>query len=295
MIPREYLRKIRQIEVRTNRLAQEMLAGAYHSAFKGRGMDFEEVREYQIGDDVRTIDWNVSARTGVTHIKKYREERELTIVILVDVSASGIIGTGVQSKRDLAAEIASVLAFSAMRNSDRVGLGLFTDEVEQFVPARKGRAHVFRLIHEILFYEPEGTRTSCQQALHFVNHVFPRRAIVFLISDFIDKGYEKALKITNQRHDVIAVQISDPSETQLPDAGWVNMEDAETGEVIEVNTSDPRVKSRYREMALAQQDARRRMLQRAGLDLIEAATDQPYLTELQNFFERRILARSSYA
>lgn len=295
MIPREYLRKIRQIEVRTNRLAQEMLAGAYHSVFKGRGMDFEEVREYQIGDDVRAIDWNVSARTGVTHIKKHREERELTIAILVDVSASGVIGTGEQSKRDLAAEIASVLAFSATRNSDRVGLALFTDEVEQFIPARKGRAHVFRLIHEILFFEPKGTGTSCQKALHFMNQVFPRRAIVFLISDFIDEGFEKALKITNQKHDVIAVHITDPSESELPDAGWVTMEDAETGHVIEVNTSDPAVAENYRKAAAARRDSRRRMLQRAGLDLIEAETGRPYLKELKNFFERRIVARNAHA
>lgn len=295
MIPREYLRKIRQIEVRTNRLAQEMLAGAYHSVFKGRGMDFEEVREYQLGDDVRTIDWNVSARTGVTHIKKYREERELTIVILVDVSASGVIGTGAQSKRDLAAEIASVLAFSATRNSDRVGLVLFTDEIEQFIPARKGRAHVFRLIREILFYEPKSSGTSCHKALHFVNQVFPRRAIVFLISDFIDEGFEKALKITNQRHDVIAVHISDPSESVLPSAGWVTMEDAETGEVIEINTSDPAVAEKYRVAAAERRESRKRMLQRAGLDLIEAETDRPYFLELKSFFERRILARNSYA
>ena len=295
MIPREYLRKIRQIEVRTNRLAQEMLAGAYHSVFKGRGMDFEEVREYQIGDDVRTIDWNVSARTGVTHIKKYREERELTIVILVDVSASGVIGTGAQSKRDLAAEIASVLAFSATRNSDRVGLVLFTDEVEQFIPARKGRAHVFHLIHEILFFEPQRTGTSCQKALHFVNQVFTRRAIVFLISDFMDQGFEKALKITNQKHDVIAVHISDPSESALPSAGWVTMEDAETGEVIEINTSDPAVARQYHEAATARRDSLRRMFPRAGLDLIEGETDRPYFQELKNFFERRILARNAYA
>ena len=295
MIPREYLRKIRQIEVRTNRLAQEMLAGAYHSVFKGRGMDFEEVREYQLGDDVRTIDWNVSARTGVTHIKKYREERELTIVILVDVSASGVIGTGAQSKRDLAAEIASVLAFSATRNSDRVGLALFTDEVEQFIPARKGRSHVFRLIREILFFEPKGSGTSCQKALHFVNRVFPRRAIVFLISDFIDQGFEKALKITNQRHDVIAIHISDPSESVLPPAGWVTMEDAETGEVIEINTSDPTVAQKYQQAATERRESRKRMLQRAGLDLIEAETDRPYFIELKSFFERRILARNSYA
>jgi len=291
VIPREYLKKIRQIEVRTSRLAQEMLVSAYHSVFKGRGMDFEEVREYQIGDDVRTIDWNVSARTGVTHIKKYREERELTMVIMVDVSASGIIGTGSQSKRDLAAEIASVLAFSATRNSDRVGLILFTDEVEQYVPARKGRSHVFRLIREILFFEPKHRATSCEKALHFLNHLFPRRAIVFLISDFIDQGFEQALKVTNQKHDLIAIHISDSSESRLPKAGWVTMEDAETGELVEINTNDAVIRGKYERAAADLRDSRRRMVQRAGLDMIEAETDRPYLLVLKKFFERRIRAR----
>jgi len=292
MIPRSYLRKIRQIEVRTNRLAQELLAGAYHSVFKGRGMDFEDVREYQLGDDVRTIDWNVSSRTGVTHIKKYREERELSMAIVVDVSASGIIGTGQQSKRDLAAEIASVLAFSATRNSDRVGLVLFTDKVEKFIPARKGRSHVFQLIREILFFEPENTGTSCEKALHFINHVFPRRAIVFLISDFIDEGYEKALKVTNRKHDVIAIRISDPSEASLPKAGWVTLEDAETGEMVEINTSDPKVVEAYEKAAGEKLERQRKMLQRAGLDSIEAETDKPYLIELKKFFERRIMKKN---
>lgn len=291
MIPRDYLKKIRQIEVRTNRLAQEMLAGAYHSVFKGRGMDFEEVREYQIGDDVRTIDWNVSARTGKTHIKKYREERELTMVIMVDLSASGIIGTGTQSKRDLAAEIASVLAFSATRNSDRVGLILFTDEVEHYVPARKGRSHVFRLIREILYFEPRNRSTSCENALHFLNHVFPRRAIVFLISDFIDEGFEKALKVTNQKHDLIAIHISDSSEFRLPRAGWVTLEDAETGDLVEVNTNDRSVRERYERAATERRNSRRSMVRRAGLDMIEAETGLPYLTDLKKFFERRIKAR----
>lgn len=292
MIPREYLKKIRRIEIRTSRLAQELLTGAYHSAFKGRGMDFEEVREYQIGDDVRTIDWNVSARTGTTHIKKFREERELAIAIMVDISASGVIGTGAQSKRDLAAEIASVLAFSASQNGDRCGLILFTDQVEKFIPARKGRAHVFRLIHEILFFEPAHNGTSCDAALHFLNHVFPRRAIVFLISDFIDKGFEKKLKVTNQKHDLIAIHVSDPSEDRLPEAGWVTMEDAETGELVEVNTNDPKTREAYETAAADLKKSRKRMLRRAGLDLIEAQTDRPYLTELKKFFERRLMMRN---
>lgn len=290
MIPREYLKKIRHIEVRTSRLAQELLVGAYHSAFKGRGMDFEEVREYQIGDDVRAIDWNVSARTGITHVKKYREERELTMVLVVDVSASGIIGSGLQSKKDLAAEIASVLAFSAMRNSDRVGLILFSSEVEHYIPARKGRSHVFSMIRDILYREPVHAGTSCQKALHFLNHVFPRRAIVFFISDFLDEGFERDLKVTNQKHDVIAIQIVDPLESQLPQAGWVILEDAETGELVELNTNDPRIRDKHERTALAQLESRRRMLRRAGLDLIETETDKPYITAIKSFFDRRCSA-----
>ena len=291
MIPREYLKKIRQIEIRTSRLAQELLSGAYHSAFKGRGMDFEEVREYQTGDDVRTIDWNVSARTNVTHIKKFREERELSICIMVDVSASGAIGAGEQSKRDLAAEIASVLAFSASKNGDRVGLILFTDDVEKCIPARKGRSHIFRLIHEILFFVPRRRGTSCTAALNFLNHVFPRRAIVFLISDFIDEGFERALKVTNQKHDLIAIHISDPNELTLPKAGWVAMEDAETGETIEINTSDPRIRDAYASAAEERRSTRRHLLQRSGLDLIETRTGEPYMRELRRFFDRRLAAR----
>lgn len=292
MIPADFLRRIRQIEIRTSRLAQDLLTGAYHSAFKGRGMDFDEVREYQIGDDVRTIDWNVSARTRVTHIKKFREERELSVVIMVDVSASNIIGTGAQSKRDLAAEIASVIAFSASRNGDRVGLILFTDEVEKFIPARKGRAHIFRIIHEILYLAPRHGGTSCRKALDFLSHVFQRRAIVFLISDYLDEGFEKKLKVTNQKHDVIAIQVSDPSESTLPRAGWVAMEDAETGELVEINTNCAATRSAYERAAEARRVARRQMLRRAGLDLIEARTDRPYMDALRRFFERRIAARN---
>jgi len=292
MIPREYLKKIRHIEVRTRRLAQELLVGAYHSAFKGRGMDFEEVREYQIGDDVRAIDWNVSARTGITHVKKNREERELTMVLVVDVSASGIIGSGLQSKKDLAAEIASVLAFSALRNSDRVGLILFSSEVEHYIPARKGRSHVFSIIHDILYREPVHRGTSCQKALHFLNHVFPRRAIVFFISDFLDQGFERDLKVTNQKHDVIAIQIADSLECRLPHAGWVILEDAETGEFVELNTSDPQIREKHERAALAELESRRRMLRRAGLDLIETETDKPYITAIKSFFDRRCSSAS---
>lgn len=288
MIPRDYLKKIRRIEIRTNQIAQNLLAGAYQSAFKGRGMDFEEVREYQPGDDVRTIDWNVTARTGSPHIKKYREERELSIVILVDVSASDQLGSGLQSKKELAAEIASVVAFSACRNSDKVGLLLYSDQVESWVPPRKGRSHVFRLIREILFFRPAHRGTRLKTALDYLNLVVTRPAVVFVISDFLDSGYEKALRITNQRHDVIAVSIFDRREVELPDVGPIALQDAETGEVLEVDTSNRQLREEFSRRAVAERDERRRKLERTGLDIIDLETGQPYQLALKGFFDRRI-------
>lgn len=288
MIPREYLKKIRRIEIRTNRMAQNLLAGAYHSVFKGRGMDFEEVREYQSGDDIRTIDWNVTARTGVPHIKKYREERELSIVILVDVSASDQLGSGEQNKKELAAEVASVFAFSACRNSDKVGLLLYTDQVESFLPPRKGRSHVFRLIREILFFRPAQKGTRLKAALDYLNLVMTRPAVVFVISDFLDEGYEKALRITNQRHDVIAVTVFDRREVELPDVGVIALEDSETGESLEVNTSDKKLREEFNRRALAQRAERRRALERTGLDIIDLETGKPFQLALKSFFDRRI-------
>lgn len=288
MIPREYLKKIRRIEIRTNRMAQNLLAGAYHSVFKGRGMDFEEVREYQPGDDIRTIDWNVTARTGSPHIKKYREERELSIVILVDVSASDQLGSGVQSKKELAAEVASVFAFSACRNSDKVGLLLYTDHVESFLPPRKGRSHVFRLIREILFFRPAQKGTRLKSALDYLNLVMTRPAVVFVISDFLDTGYETALRITNQRHDVIAVTVFDRREVELPDVGRITLEDSETGEILEVNTSDQELRKNFTRQALAERQERRRSLERTGIDIIDLETGKPFQLSLKKFFDRRI-------
>lgn len=287
MIPREYLKKIRTIEIRTWRLAQDLLAGAYHSAFKGRGMDFEEVREYQAGDDVRTIDWNVTARTGITHIKKYREERELSIVLLVDISASGIVGSGEQSKRDLAAEIASVIAFSANRSGDRIGLILFTDEVELYIPARKGPSHIFRIIREVLYFEPQRRGTSCRAALQFLLHVFPKTAIVFVLSDFLDEGYDRALKVANQKHDVIPVHVSDPHEAELPDIGWIGFDDAENDAFVEINTGSRAVRDRYARQAEERLASCRRRFQQAGIDMVEVQTGNPYIIPLQKYFEMR--------
>ena len=234
-------------------------------------MDFEEVREYQAGDDVRNIDWNVTARTGVTHIKKHREERELAMMIMVDVSASDMLGSGAQTKKELAAEIASVIAFSANRAGDKAGLLLFSDKVESFIPPRKGRSHVFRIIREILYYQPSGKGTSLKTALDYFNLTITRSAVVFIVSDFLDQGYERALRVTNQKHDAIAVSVFDHRELELPDVGRILLEDAETGEIVEVNTADKNLRERF-----------------AGLDLIEVETGASYQRALKKFFEHRI-------
>src|SRR5260221_10298672 len=271
MIPREILKKIRQIEIRTNRLVSETLAGQYHSVFKGQGMNFDEVREYQPGDEVRTIDWNVTARMNHPFVKKFVEERELTLMLVVDVSASGLFGSHAQSKRELAAEIASVLAFSAIRNNDKVGLILFTDTVEKFIPPRKGRRHVLRVIREVLFFEPQRRGTDLNGALEFLLRVTPHKAIAVVISDFIGAPAELAgarrhaprsqvmlleslaqasfarLRQANRRHDVVAVQITDRYELELPALGRLVLNDAETGEVVEVNTGDARKRGSFGE------------------------------------------------
>ncbi len=287
MIPKEWLKKIRQIELRTVRLVEDLMAGQYHSVFKGRGMDFDEVREYQPGDEVRRIDWNVTARTGVTHIKKYIEEREMTVMVLVDASASGTTGSVSQSKRELAAELAAVLAFSAIRNNDKVGALLFTDGAEKFIRPGKGRLHVLRLISEVLTYRPARRGTNLTNALQHINRAVRRRAVIFVLSDFMDSGFERALKITSQKHDVIMVPIVDASERALPDLGWIAFEDAETGQVVEFNTGSAKDRAAYAQAAEARIEGLRRLFRRSGIDTIEAQTDQPYLRALMQFFENR--------
>lgn len=292
---REILSRVRQLEIRTRRLVEETMAGQYHSVFKGRGMDFEEVREYLPGDEVRTIDWNVTARTGRPFVKKFTEERELTILLLVDLSASGGFGSGSRSKRELAAEVASVLAFSAIRNHDRVGLLLFTDRVEKYIPPGKGRSHVLRVVREILYFEPEHSGTDLQAALDFANRVMKRRAVTFLVSDFLLPGCAQgvpdeiasALARTNRRHDLVALVPVDPRERELPDVGFVTLEDAETGEQLEVDTSDPELRRRYAESAAQHALALRRALLGAGVDLLELPTEESYLPALQRFFRSR--------
>src|SRR5580765_7989886 len=310
MIPREILKKIRQIELRTNRLVSETLAGQYHSVFKGQGMNFDEVREYQPGDEVRAIDWNVTARMNHPFIKKFVEERELTLMLLVDVSGSGLFGSREQSKRELAAEIASVLAFSAIRNNDKVGLILFTDTVEKFIPPRKGRKHVLRVIREVLFFEPQRRGTDLNQALEFLLHVTPHKAIAVIVSDFIGspalrrKGGRQLrpqlmlleslaqasfalLRQANRRHDVVAVQITDPFELELPPLGRLLLEDAETGEIVEVGTGDARKRQAFAQRQARAQADLARLFRTAGIDAIQLRTDQSYTSVLGKFFETR--------
>ncbi len=287
MIPKEWLKKIRQIELRTVRLVEDLMAGQYHSVFKGRGMDFDEVREYQPGDEVRRIDWNVTARTGVAHIKKYIEEREMTVMVLVDASASGTTGSVHQSKRELAAELAAVLAFSAIRNNDKVGALLFTEGAEKYIRPGKGRLHVLRLISDVLSYRPASRGTNVTKALQHINRALRRRAVIFVISDFMDAGFERALKITSQKHDVIMVPIVDASERALPDLGWIAFEDAETGQVVEFNTGSAKDRAAFARVAEERIAGLRRLFRRSGLDTIEAQTDQPYLRALMQFFENR--------
>ena len=295
----EMLKKVRQIEIRTSRQVSENLAGAYRSVFKGRGMDFEEAREYQPGDEIRSIDWNVTARTGKAHVKKYREERELTMMIAVDLSASGQFGSGDSSKREIAAEIASTLAFSAARNNDKVGLVLFTEDAEHIIPPRKGRRHILRLIRDILAFEPQHRGTDIARALEEVNRILKRRAIVVLVSDFLqgpdgkipdpDGKSEvfKALDITNRRHDLVCFEIVDPRETVLPALGVLTLEDSETGEIVSLDTSSTAVRKTYAEINARRLADFKRALARSKIDLLEIKTDKPFITPLRKFFERR--------
>ena len=335
MIPREILKKIRQIEIRTNRVVTETLAGQYHSVFKGQGMNFDEVREYQPGDDVRAIDWNVTARMNHPFIKKFVEERELTLMLVVDVSGSGLFGSRDQSKRELAAEIASVLAFSAIRNNDKVGLILFSDEVEKFIPPRKGRSHVLRVIREVLFFEPKRRGTDLNAALEFLLRVTAHKAIAVVISDFVGSPTRSGtgvspvrsrrastategthgqdarattrqrvrpqmllleslaqsaftmLRQANRRHDVVAVQVTDPRELELPALGRLIFQDAETGEVVEVNTGDARKRAAFAERQAKEQEQLLRLFRKAGIDAIQLRTDQAYGAALGRFFEMR--------
>ena len=285
--PKEILKKIRLIELRTRRLVNSIFAGQYHSVFKGRGMNFEEVREYAPGDEIRSIDWNVTARMNVPYIKKFTEERELTVMLLVDVSASGLFGSIELSKRELAAEVASILAFSAINNNDKVGLLLFSNEVELFIPPKKGRLHTLRLIREMLYFEPKGRGTNLAGALDYMNRVISRRAVVFMISDFMAPDFTKALTVTSRRHDLVAMPVTDPGESELPDVGIVTLEDAETGEQIDVNTSSRSVRRGLFELNEERLRALDRLLRSRRVDVVPLSTAEDYLIPLRAFFDQR--------
>ncbi len=273
-------------------MVTDAFAGHYHSVFKGRGMEFDEVREYQPGDDIRSIDWNVTARTGHPYIKKFVEERELTLMLLLDMSGSSYFGTVSKLKRHLSTEICSLLALSAIKNNDKVGLIIFTDRIEKFVPPAKGLSHVLRIIRETLCYKPAGKGTDIPAVLEYLSRVINRSSVAFVISDFYAKGYEKSLSIANRRHDVIAISITDPRETALPDIGIINLEDAETERNFMLDTSSPSVRSAYRSNALQTFEKRQKIFRSTNIDHVDIRTDMPYAIELYKFFrmrERRIL------
>ena len=287
MIPKEILKKIRRIEIRTRRLVSDVFSGEYQSVFKGRGIEFTEVREYLPGDDIRSIDWNVTARTGHPHVKKFDEERELTIMFVVDASGSGQFGSVERFKAELQAELCALLAFSATRNNDRVGLVLFSDRIEKVVPPKKGRRHVLRVIRELLYSEPEGKGTDIPMALDYLTNVVRRHAVVFLVSDFQTSGYERAVSIANRRYDLIAVDIRDPREEELPGVGLVEFEDAETGERVVADTSDRRFLERFRSEVESARSERAAMFKRLGVDTVTISTDRPYVEPLERFFRMR--------
>ncbi len=287
MDTRELLRKIRRIQIRTSHTVNDALAGQYHSAFRGRGMEFEEVRPYQIGDDVRAIDWNVSARHGEPFVKIFREERELTVMLLVDCSRSQQFGTREAFKRELAAEIAATLAFSAITNNDKVGLILFTDTVERFVPPRKGQTHVLRVVREVLAFEPKGRGTDISVAIEHLRRIARRKCVVFLISDFQTNGYEKALRLARRRHDLIAVEISDDREHELPHAGIVELFDNETGERVLLDTSSRATRRAFAAQAEADREQRLKFFRSARIDSIRLRTGEPITRPLTQFFHMR--------
>ncbi len=287
MIPRQIIQKIRQIEIRTKHLVNDVFSGEYHSVFKGRGMEFAEVREYEPGDEIRSIDWNVTARLGRPYIKRFIEERELTVILMADASASKSFGTVNQMKGEIAAEICALLAFAAIQNNDRVGLLMFTDQIEKFIPPKKGRTHILRVIREVLYTRPEHTGTDLAQALEYLNRLLTRRCIVFIISDFLDSDYVKPLRVASKRHDVVAVTVTDPRELDLPGVGLIELEDAESGEEVLVDTGNAEWRRQYAEYNEAIRNDRDQQFRVTGVDAIHVRTDQPYIDPLLQFFKLR--------
>jgi uncharacterized protein (DUF58 family) len=287
MLPRELFKKIKRIEIKTSRLVNDIFSGEYHSIFRGRGMEFSEVREYIAGDDIRTIDWNVTARYNHPYVKVYREERELTVVLAVDLSGSGSFGSLQKLRREISAELAAILAFSAVKNNDKVGLLLFTDQIEKFIPPKKGRFHVLRLIREVLYFKPSGKKTNLAGAIDYLLQVIKKKSVVFLISDFLDKDFLKSLSLASNKHDLIAVEIYDPLERRMPEAGLVNLVDLETNQHVLIDLSS---KDNTRNLALKAENMRAKLhefFRRHNIDMIELSTHQDYTQPLYRFFEQR--------
>lgn len=287
MIPKELIDKIRRIQIYTTRAVNASFAGQYESVFKGRGMQFDEVREYTPGDDIRTIDWNVTARTGKPYIKRFVEEREMTVIFAVDLSASGDFGTVNKAKNELAAEFCAVLAFAAAKNNDKVGLLIFTDQIELYIPPKKGMSHMLRLIRELLYFKMPRRKTNIGEALDYLGKVIRKRATVFLVSDFIENGFKKSLSLLNKRHDVIAFSVRDRAEIALPGIGLVEFVDAESGEVLLVDTSSRRFRNEYSNICAQRFDKLKNMLRTINVDCISISTDKPYIQDLVSFFHMR--------
>ncbi len=287
MDTKELLKKVRKIEIKTRRLSDHIFGGEYHSTFKGRGMTFSEVRQYQFGDDVRNIDWNVTARYSEPYIKVFEEERELTMMLVADVSGSEFFGTDKQFKNEIVTEVAATLAFSAMQNNDKIGLILFTDEIELFIPPKKGKSHVLRIIRELLEFKPKSKKTDLSQAIKYLSNVMKKKAIVFVLSDFITDGYEQTMKIAANKHDITGIRIYDEREESIPSLGIVQMEDEETGELMLVNTSSKKVRSDYSNYYRERVDYFKETFKRSGAGVIDVRTDESYVKKLLGYFKRR--------
>ena len=283
----ELLKKVRKLEIKTRGLSNQIFSGQYHSAFKGRGMAFSEVREYQIGDDVRSIDWNVTARTGSPFVKVFEEERELTVMMLVDVSGSGDFGSKQMMKRQMMTEICAVIAFSAMQNNDKVGVIFFSDRIEKFIPPKKGKSHILRIIRELLDFQPASKGTDIGGALRYLTNAVKKRSIAFVLSDFIGTGFNDPLKIASRKHDLVAVRLHDPLEHDIPNVGMLPLTDAETGEMVWADTSDPKVRTRIKAEALRHEAELRDILRKSGIDMADVSTEGSYVKPLMNLFKRR--------
>ena len=283
----DLLKKVRKIEIKSRGLSNQIFSGEYHSAFKGRGMAFSEVREYQVGDEIRSIDWNVTARFNAPYVKVFEEEREMTVMLLVDMSASKNFGSQKQLKQDLITELCAVLAFSAIQNNDKVGVLFFSDQVEKFIPPKKGKSHILMIIRELLDFQPEHKGTNIAEALRYFNSAIKKRCTAFLISDFIDQGYEDALKIANRKHDIVALQVYDQRELEIPKVGFIQLEDAESGQTVWMNTWSKSNRSQYKSAALKKQDQIKELMRRSGVGHTRLTTHESYIQPLMTLFKRR--------